>query len=334
MQTPKQSNNKDLYDKYREDGTTPNPHLAYYLEAADYLGVKWQMISKTGTRFEHNGKKWFILAAETPLNSVTAKYIASRKHRAGKILQMDGIPFPEFTVVENADEAISFFKRFKKIVVKPTNADGGKGVTILPETEKQVRQAFNYAYEKSKTSGKKKVQCERFIRGENYRILTLKDRVIAVVHRKPAFVIGDGKSTILELINIKNKQRVKDGLFKLKADEATKLRLKLENMDLQTVPDDGQEVSIRLNANLSSGGISRECMSEIHPYYVELAIKAMKSLGLEFAGVDLITEDITDPKAGHVINEVNYHSGLRLHYKADEGKIVPVARELMKEMMK
>jgi D-alanine-D-alanine ligase-like ATP-grasp enzyme len=320
------------YAKYRDNGTTKNPHLAYYLEAADFHGVKWEMISKTGARFDHNGKTWYIMSGETSLSSVTSKYISSNKSVAGKMFQMDGLPFPEFQVTLTADEAVEFYKKHKTIVVKPTKGDGGKGITILPENEQQVREAFVLAEEKTKVKGKDKVQVEEFIKGENYRLLVLEDKVIGAVHRKAAFVIGDGESTIKELIDTKNEQRVTDGLFKIPVDHTTELQLKFKEMDMNSIPEKDTEVAVRLNANLSTGGTTRECLKDFDPYYLELAIKAAKSMALTLAGVDLIAEDITDPKAGHVINEVNFHPGMRVHYMVDEGDVVPVARGIMKRM--
>jgi len=317
------------YAKYRHNGTTPNPHLAYYLEAADFHGIKWEMISKTGTRFNHNSHFWYIFSGETSLNNVTAKYISSNKHMAGKIFQLDNLPFPEFKVVLSSDEAIEFYKKHKEIVVKPIKGDGGKGITILPEDEKQVKEAFLLAEEKTKSKGKKKVQVERFIRGDNYRLLVLGGKVIGAVHRKAAFVVGDGKSSIIELIQEKNKHRVKNGLFTIPTDYSTKLQTKFNGYELDFVPEKGIETAVRLNANLSTGGTTRECLNEFDPYYLDLAVKAARSMDLTLAGVDLIAQDITDAKAGHVINEVNHHPGMRVHYMVDEGEVVPVAREII-----
>jgi len=320
------------YAKYRNNGTTKNPHLAYYLEAADYHGVKWQMISKTGTRFSHNGIHWYIFSGETSLNSITSKYVSSKKDLAGRMFQLDNLPFPDFKVTLTADEAVEFYKKHKHIVVKPTKGDGGKGITILPENEQQVRDAFVLAEEKTKAKGTHKVQVEEFIKGENYRLIVLGDKVIGAVHRKAAFVIGDGKSTIKKLIETKNEQRVKDGLFKIPVDNTTELQLRFMKLELSSIPDNGAEVAVRLNANLSTGGTTRECLKEFDPYYLELAVKAANSMALTLAGVDLIAEDITNAKAGHVINEVNFHPGMRVHYMVDEGEVVPVAREIMLEM--
>jgi cyanophycin synthetase len=176
------------------------------------------------------------------------------------------------------------------------------------------------------------VQVEKFIKGENYRILVLGDKVIAAVHRKPPYVTGDGKSTIKQLIEARNIERINSGMMEIPIDEITETRLSFDDLTLDSVLENGKSVSVRLNANMSTGGISRECLNELHPYYQELAVKATQALGMKFSGVDLICEDITNPQAGHAINEVNFHPGLRLHYKVDEGEIIPVAREIMKEM--
>ncbi len=103
-------------------------------------------------------------------------------------------------------------------------------------------------------------------------------------------------------------------------------------LDIDSVPEKDVEVAVRLNANLSTGGTTRECLKDFDPYYLELAVKAARSMALTLAGVDLIAEDITDAKAGHVINEVNFHPGMRVHYMVDEGEVVAVARDIIERM--
>lgn len=320
------------YEKFLHNGAIKNVHTAYYMEAAEFLGIPFEVITKTIVRFNKDGRFFTVASAETPLVSTTAKLVSSKKYIAAEILRRSNIPVPQFRVIKSEQEALDFWKEFNEIVIKPTRADGGKGVSILPKTESQVIAAYNEAKAKSHISGSHAVQAEKFIRGDNYRILVLGDKVIAAVHRKPPFVTGDGKSTIQQLIEAVNIKRSTDGLMAIPVDEIAKTRLSFDNLTMDSILETGKSQSVRLNANLSTGGSSRECLAELHPYYLELAINATKALGMSFSGVDLIAEDISDPKAGHAINEVNFHPGLRLHYKVDEGEVVPVAREIMKAM--
>ena len=103
----------------------------------------------------------------------------------------------------------------------------------------------------------------------------------------------------------------------------------MEGLTLDSIPQKDQYIETRLNANMTSGGTTRECINEINPYYLDLAVKAVHEIGLKFGGLDLIAEDITNPSAPHAINEINYNPGLRLHYKPDDGNIVKVAIPIM-----
>jgi glutamate--cysteine ligase len=227
-------------------------------------------------------------------------------------------------VLSSSVDAIKFFNKYKDIVLKPKQQLGGNGVTLLPESEDQVIQAFNAAYEVDKSGDDAKVLAEEFIKGENYRFLVVGDNVAGIVWRKAPVVIGNSKNTIRELIETANKERKLLVLKPIPTDSEVEIRLKNANLTLDTIPDEGQVVTLRYNCNLTTGGTTEECASIVDPYYKELAVRAVKALDLEFGGVDIIAEDITKKgKCG--INEINYNPGLRLHYKADKGEKVKVA---------
>jgi D-alanine-D-alanine ligase-like ATP-grasp enzyme len=244
------------------------------------------------------------------------------------VLSSYNIDVPEQEGLSSVIDAIKFFHKYKHIVIKPSQQLGGKGITLLPETEDQVISAFNAAYEKDRSKGNIKVVGEEFIKGENYRFLVVGDKVIGIVWRKAPTVIGDSKSTINELIDIKNRERKLLILKPIPIDSEVNIRLKNAGLTLETVPQEGEEIILRYNCNLSTGGTTEECADIVGPYYKELAVKAVKALDLEFGGVDIIAEDITKPaKCG--INEVNYNPGLRLHYKVEKGEKVKVALPIM-----
>jgi len=151
------------------------------------------------------------------------------------------------------------------------------------------------------------------------------------VHRTPASVVGDGKHTIKQLVGLKNEERRKRLLHYILIDSETDKRLAKMGKNFESIPLLGQEIPLRFNANLTTGGSSQECYSQVHQYYIDLAIRAVREIGLEYAGVDLITPDISQ-KADCAINEINYNPGLRLHYKPDFGKAVKVAIPVMEAL--
>lgn len=310
------------YEEYlKESG---NVHLAYYLEAADILGIKYSMVKNCIAKFEAGGRHWFIINTVTPLTCSPSTTISKRKNLTNAILDSYGIDVPKQEVLSSSVDAIKFFNKYKDIVLKPKQQLGGKGVTLLPETEEQVIQAFNAAYEVDKSRDDAKVLGEEFIKGENYRFLVVGDKVAGIVWRKAPVVIGDSKNTIRELIETSNKERKLLVLKPIPIDSEVEIRLKNVGLTLDTIPEEGQVVTLRYNCNLTTGGTTEEYASIVDPYYKELAVKAVKALDLEFGGVDIIAEDITKKgKCG--INEINYNPGLRLHYKADKGEKVKVA---------
>lgn len=323
------------YKKYLK--IAGNVHLAYYVQAAEKLGIKYEIIyNKYMARFEHNGKHWYIINAVTPLTNSTSTTIAKKKNLTSIILDKAGIPVPEQEGLKSFNDAITFFDKYKKIVIKPSQQLGGIGITLLPQNKLQVVQAYYYAKYKSMSKDDIKVLGEEFVPGQNYRFLVLDNEVIAVVRRKSAHVIGNGKSTIKELIDIENKKRKERILKPILIDNEVNTKLQNDGLSMKYVPKENEEVILRYNCNLTTGGTTEECSKEVNPYYKDIAISSVKALGLKFGGVDMIAEDISNisKEKRFCINEVNYNPGLRLHYKVDKGDIVPVAVSIMEYISK
>lgn len=311
-----------------------NVHLAYYIEAADILNIKYDIVKRSlMARFEYNGKHWYIINTATPLTNTTSTTIAKRKNLTNEVLANAKIAVPKQVQLKDKKDAIKFFEEYKDIVIKPAQQLGGIGVTLLPKDKRQVERAFKHAYSKSKSSDRIKVLGEEFLQGENYRLLVVGDSVVGVVRRKSAFVIGNGKDSLKKLIEEKNIERKKELLKPILIDNEVKLRLENLKVNLKYIPKQNEEVILRYNCNLTTGGSTQECDKETHPYYKELAINAVKAIGTQFGGVDIITPDITKPaKCG--VNEINYNPGLRLHYKVDKGDTVKVAIPIMEYIVK
>ncbi len=319
------------YSEYLKEAG--NVHLAYYVEAADVLNIKCDIVVRgLMARFEKDGKHWFIINTATPLTNTTSTTIAKRKNLTNLVLSNAGIPVPKQSILTTKKEAVDFFEKYKDIVIKPSQQLGGAGVTLLPRDRRQTERAFKYAYSKSKAGDNKKVLGEEFVHGENYRLLVVGEKVVGIVRRKAAFVTGDGESNLKQLIIKKNIERRGRLLKPITVDNEVKLRLKIANINLGYRPAEGEEVILRYNCNLSTGGTTQECASQAHQYYKDLAVNAVKAIGANFGGVDIITPDITKPaKCG--VNEINYNPGLRLHYMADEGECVKVAIPILEYIL-
>jgi D-alanine-D-alanine ligase-like ATP-grasp enzyme len=315
------------YEEYLKEAG--NMHLAYYIEAADILNIDYQvLVRRLLAKFSYQGKVWYIINSATPITNTTSTTIAKRKNLTNLVLSKENIPVPMQKLIDSPIEALKFFNQYKRIVIKPKQQLGGIGITILPNSEKEVIEAYNHAYSKSLSSGEDKVIAEEFIDGENYRLLVVGEKVVGAVRRKSAYIVGDGTSTIIQLIEKKSKDRIQQQLEPIKVDNEVNIRLRELNLTLESIPKNGEEIILRYSCNLSAGGTSEECMQEVDPYYIELAIKSVKATGTEFGGVDIITPDISKP-AKCAINEINYNPGLRLHYKVDKGESIHVAIPIM-----
>ncbi len=313
------------YKKYLE--IAGNVHLAYYIQAADKLGIKYEIIIPRMTaKFSSDKYHWFINVTANPLTSAPSARLARTKNLTNKVLSLANIPVPKQIKAETIEEALQFFENEKDIVLKPAQNLGGHGISILPQTKEEVIEAFKEAQNNDRHQ---RVLIEKFIQGDNYRFLVVGDNVVSVVRRLPAHITGNGINTILELIDIENNNRKLKGLLPIPLDEETQRQIEKQGYNDNTIIENGLTIFVRKNTNLTTGGTTEECLQEVNPYYLEIAINAVKALDMKFGGVDLIAKDITKP-GDCAINEINYNPGLRLHYKVDKGEPVDVAYHIIK----
>lgn len=308
-----------------------NIHLSYFVEAADILGIDYEIIIPSLTaKFSSNGKHWFINNTVTPLTNSPSSFLARKKNFTNLILSKAGLPVPYQQKIINEIDVLKFFGKYKNIVLKPSQNIGGKGVSILPKTEEGVLESYKYAKEKDKLGV---VLAEEYIPGDNYRVLVLGNEVLSVVKRNPAKIIGDGLNTIQKLIEVKNHDRKEKLLLPIHIDTELKHKLEDQGYTLDSILEKDKEINIRNNANMTTGGTTSEVLDLVNPYYKEICIKAVQALDLEYAGVDLITADITK-ETRCAINEINFNPGLRIHYKVDSGEPQKVAIPIMEYIRK
>ncbi|MBN1618274.1 ATP-grasp domain-containing protein [Candidatus Dojkabacteria bacterium] len=304
-----------------------NSQMSLYMKAAQDLGIKSKILIKgILVEFEKDNKKWRIHKSLLPINDSVSMMLSSYKSTCNQFLGKNSIPVPIQISTDKSEDIHKFVEQnhLAKIVIKPIRGFGGSGITMLPQ-KNQIDGAFNLAYEKALTNLRKRVIAEEFISGENYRILVLGGKVIAAIHRIPAFVVGNGKSTIEELIKQKNIEKSKNDAIEIPVDNETLLALKDQDLSIESVPQKQERIKLRFNANFCTGGSTRECLAEVHEEYKKIAIAATKLLGLKFSGIDLITPDISNTNVKYAINEVNHDPGLRIHYNVDEGEKTDIA---------
>jgi cyanophycin synthetase len=207
------------------------------------------------------------------------------------------------------------------LVIKPLNGNQGRGITTNIITNEQANKAFKLAQTISKD-----VIAERYINGQDYRLLVIDYKLAAVAKRTPAMVMGDDKSTIGELIDKtnsdprrgENHERI---LTTIKVDEATHSILVEKNLTLNSVLPFGEILFLKDTANLSTGGTSRDVTDVVHPYNIFLAERVARLMNLDICGIDIVAQDIQIPiteKTGAVI-EVNAAPGFRMHLSPQIG---------------
>ncbi|MGI6686163.1 MAG: cyanophycin synthetase [Bacillota bacterium] len=279
------------------------------------------------------GKHLRLIEASLPDGtSCVAADIAKNKDLTKKLLMDLGIPVPEGNLVYSEDEAVEEANALGyPVVVKPFNGNQGRGVSTNINNDTELRMAYRVAFRESSV-----VMVERFIRGVDFRVLVVGNKVSAVAERRPPFIVGDGVHSIEELVAKENENSSRgDGhekpLTKIRLDEVAKQLLKRRGLSEKDIPQKNETIYLRENGNLSTGGTARDCTDEIHPLNAEIAVKAAKAIGLEVAGVDFVTPDITKPlgQVNGAIVEVNAAPGLRMHLYPSMGKSHDVGEDII-----
>ena len=271
----------------------------------------------------YGSKQRRIRASETDETRAIAESIAQDKDLTRQMLQAAGVPTAQGYPVTDAEDAWETAEYIGvPVVVKPRDGNQGRGVTTNVMTKEQLLAAYAAALEESSS-----VIVEKFAPGNDYRLLVVDGNVVAASRREPAQVMGDGRSTIRELVEVENRdprraEHHASSLSKIHIDEIGLNVLKDQGFTPDSIPPAGQMVQIRRNANLSTGGTAIDVTELVHPDVAARAIDAAKVVGLDIAGIDVIATDITQPlEAQHgIIVEVNAAPGLRMHLAPSTGE--------------
>ncbi|WP_018229971.1 cyanophycin synthetase [Methyloversatilis universalis] len=271
-----------------------------------------------------------IWTAETDRTSAIAEGISRDKDLTKRLLAGCGVPVPEGREVSDAEDAWAAAEDIGvPVVVKPANANHGRGVSAELTTREEVMTAYELARRYSKY-----VLVERFIRGNEHRLLVVGKQMVAAVAGETVWITGDGRSTVRQLldsqINIDPRRGPEQEfpLDLLLPERDAKLRFELERQGhtAESVPADGVKVLVQRNGN-----IAFDVTDQVHPDTARLVALAARVVGLDIAGIDLVVEDIRRPlrEQGGAIVEVNAGPGLLMHLKPMEGQPRPVGRAIV-----
>jgi cyanophycin synthetase len=283
-------------------------------------------------QFGHGNRQQRIRASVTGRTGLIAAELAGNKAEAKQMLAESGLPVPRGIVVRQNEDAIGLARRLKRpLVVKPLDANHGRGVTTGISDDAALMAAIEAA-----TKLSRRIIIEEQMPGNDHRILVVNGKMVAAAERIPAQVFGDGEHSIGELIALVNEDPRRgrgheNVLTQIVPDAAMQTLLGERDMNLDYVPRVGQKIQLRGTANLSSGGTAVDCTDIIHPDNVRIAEHAAAAIGLDVAGIDLLSPDITRPirETGGGIVEVNAAPGLRMHLEPSEGTPRDVAKPIL-----
>ncbi|MFT2011263.1 cyanophycin synthetase [Pontibacter sp. 13R65] len=273
-----------------------------------------------------------IQAAMTSNTSSFAVESAGNKNQTKLILEDAGISVPKGRIIytvkelEEAIDDIGF-----PIVLKPLYGNQGKGASINIQNWKDALKGLHEAQRYSEA-----VMAEQYIVGADYRLLVINGKFVAAAKRTPAMVIGDGVSTVQQLVKEVNKDPRRGighekALTHIKIDKLTRAILREKELTLKSVLPPGEVLYLKNTANLSTGGTATDVTDMVHPFNVQMAERIAGIVGLDICGIDVMTTDIAIPlpeTRGAVI-EVNAAPGLRMHISPTEGLARNVAEPII-----
>ncbi len=299
------------------------PSTGAIVQAAVDRGIPYRRLTQGSlVQFGWGSKQRRIQAAEVDSTSAVAESIGQDKDLTKRLLHAAGVPVPLGQPVETVDEAWAVAQKVGlPVVVKPQDGNQGKGVTVNITDRAQLEEAYKNAADYGT------VMVERFLPGQDFRLLVVGDQLVAAARREPPQVLGDGEHTVRELVDSVNQDpRRGEGhatsLTKIRLDDIAIARLAMQGLAPDSVPDKGQRVVLRNNANLSTGGTATDVTDDVHPEVAARAVAAAQMVGLHICGVDMVAETVLRPleEQGGGFVEVNAAPGLRMHLAPSYGK--------------
>jgi len=309
------------------------PSIRMLLQAADKIGVDVELVDKNNLiyRLEKNGKIEYIKSKNTllPFNTTVSNKISANKQLSKKLLALAGIKTPAGHLLESKEELKKYLDNGKltyPLVIKPNALMCGLGVFAnLGKWEDAELACRNI--ERSPEIKNKSFIAEEFFRARDFRVLTLDDNVLATMERVIPKIVGNGQDTIEKLISDFRK-----GEDRLVMDDEITRNIDNAGYKKTDILDAGQELVLRYNANVATGGIGMNVTDQVSEYFKEIAVKSLAALGLRYGGVDIMTNDISDSDADYRVIEVNGSPDMAMHNFPHKGSPLDVAPVIIEKL--
>ncbi|WP_036228460.1 N-acetylglutaminylglutamine synthetase [Marinobacterium jannaschii] len=280
------------------------------VDEAARRGISVDVVDAAGGYFDLSLGSRTISCREslTDLTSAVALSRCDDKSITLKFLRHAGLNVPEQALLKHPEDAQEFLHRHRRIVIKPVRGENGQGVFVDLKEPAEVEEAFIAA-----AAGGEKVIGERFVRGQDLRILVINNEVVAAALRSPASVMGDGMQKISSLISKQSRRRktATQGESNIPLDAETERCVAAAGFSLDDILPYGQEIQARKTANLHTGGTLRDITSQLHPTLIDAALRGAAALDMPLVGLDFIVNAVDQPE--YVILEANERPGLANH---------------------
>ncbi|OGY32319.1 MAG: hypothetical protein A3C02_04225 [Candidatus Andersenbacteria bacterium RIFCSPHIGHO2_02_FULL_45_11] len=301
------------------------------INAAREKGLKCHFLPERAFSVSNTTTSHFFKGTSFPCNNMVASALSCNKYFLRKLLKQHGIPVPKTIRLRLASQwqKVSASSLRFPLVVKPISASHANGSSMNIINEDELRRAARRAFDYVKKHNKRKlILVEEYFSGKDLRLFVIGDKVVSVLQREPAYVIGDGVKTVRKLIATFNNEwrstiKYDLPLCPIPMDTETARRLHRNTMTLNSVPKKNQKVTVRWNANVSTGGRAIDVTHIVHPNIKKLAIQIAQIAKLEITGVDILCKDITssDVSAKNVcVLETNDSPGVDIHHFPFVGK--------------
>ena len=301
------------------------PSTGSIVEEAEARGIPWIRLNKYSLcQLGYGANQKRIQATVTSETSSIGVELACDKEDTKFLLEQAQVEVPRGDIIRresSLEEACKYVGY--PLVIKPVDGNHGRGITVNIKNYDEAIVAFRAAKESSRSAG---VIVEKFITGEDYRLLVINNKLVAAAKRTPAHVIGNGKSTVQELIDEVNKDPRRgygheNVLTQITVNDLTKTIVKDAGYTLESVIPKGEMLILKDTANLSTGGTAEDVTDIVHPANTSMAERISKIIDLDICGIDVMTTDITKPlsETGGAVLEVNAGPGFRMHLAPTKG---------------
>lgn len=312
------------------------PSTGAIVQAAVRRGIPYRRLTSGSlVQLGWGSRQRRIQAAETDRSSAIAEAIAQDKELTKSLLAAAGVPVPEGRCVHDAESAWQVASELGgPVVVKPRDGNQGRGVAVNVQGRERVLAAYEAA--EGHGSG---VIVERYFPGHDFRLLVVGDKLVAAARRDPPQVTGDGQRTIAELVDLVNADPLRGeghgtALTRIRLDDIALATLAAQGHAPGDVPGNGVLVTLRNNANLSTGGTATDVTDHVHPELAAGAVAAAQMVGLDICGMDLVCDNVYQPldQQGGCVVEVNAAPGLRMHLNPSFGNGRDVGEAIIQAM--